>query len=124
MATIERVAATAQAKRKQSICRKCRQPITQEAWTRVSLDVMAKVVEPGLEVFYPQFYLEGTCQSHANMFGIERRFIRKKGGGITYKDTSRGGGAHLGHHLMARLLAMENQLWSAEIPLSRQFAIT
>lgn len=78
MATIERDAAAAQAKRKQSICSKCRQPLTREAWTRVSLDVMARVAEPGLEVFYPQFYLEGTAQSHANMFGIERRLIRKK----------------------------------------------
>jgi hypothetical protein len=39
----------------------------------VSLDVMAKTAEPALEVLYPQFYLEGTAQSHANMFGIERR---------------------------------------------------
>jgi hypothetical protein len=36
------------------------QPRTQEAWTRVSLDVMAKTAEPALEVLYPQFYLEGT----------------------------------------------------------------
>jgi hypothetical protein len=36
MATIERDAAAAQAKRKQSICPKCRQPVTPEAWTRVS----------------------------------------------------------------------------------------
>ena len=70
---MERNAAAAQARRKQSICPKCRQPIRQEAWTRVSLDVMAKTAEPALEVLYPQFYLEGTAQSHANMFGIERR---------------------------------------------------
>jgi hypothetical protein len=112
MSTIERDAAAAQAKRKQSICAKCRQPITQEAWTRVSLDVMAREAEPALEVFYPQFYLEGTAQSHANMFGIERRLIRKKGGGITYKETSPEEArfaVHLGHHLMVRLLVMQNQ---------------
>jgi hypothetical protein len=51
----------------------------------VSLDVMAKTAEPALEVLYPQFYLEGTAQSHTNMFGIERRLIRKNGG-ITYKE--------------------------------------
>jgi hypothetical protein len=115
MATIERDAGAAQAKRKQSICSKCRQPITQEAWTRVSLDVMAKTAEPALEVLYPQFYLEGTAQSHANMFGIERRLIRKKGGGITYKETSEGEArfaVHLGHHLMVRLLAMQNRYFS------------
>jgi hypothetical protein len=115
MTTIERDAAAAQAKRKQSICSKCRQPITQEAWTRVSLDVMAKAAESALEAFYPQFYLEGTAQSHANMFGIERRLIRKKGGGITYKDTSEEEArfaVHLGHHLMLRLLAMQNRYFS------------
>ena len=115
MTTIERDAAAAQAKRKQSICSKCRQPVTQEAWTRVSLDVMAKAAESALEAFYPQFYLEGTAQSHANMFGIERRLIRKKGGGITYKDTSEEEArfaVHLGHHLMLRLLAMQNRYFS------------
>ena len=115
MAAIERDAAAAQAKRKQSICPKCRQPVTQEAWTRVSLDVMAKTAEPALEVFYPQFYLEGTAQSHANMFGIERRLIRKKSGGITYKETSEEEArfaVHLGHHLMVRLLAMQNSYFA------------
>lgn len=115
MATIERNAAAAQAKRKQSICSKCRQPITQEAWTRVSLDVMAKTVEPALEVFYPQFYLEGTAQSHANMFGVERRLIRKKSGGVTYKETSEAEArfaVHLGHHLIVRLLAMQNRYFA------------
>ena len=110
MQTIEENASAAQAKRKQSICSKCHQPVTQEAWTRVNLDVMAKTAEPALAVFYPQFYLEGTAQSHANMFGIERRLIRKNGG-ITYKETSEQEArfaVHLGHHLMVRLLAMQN----------------
>jgi hypothetical protein len=76
---------------------------------------MAKAAEPALEVFYPQFYLEGTAQSHANMFGIERRLIRKKGGGITYKETSEEEarfGAHLDHHLMVRLLDMQNRCFA------------
>jgi len=115
MATIERDAAAAQSKRKQSICSKCRQPVTQEAWTRVSLDLMAKTAEPALGVFYPQFYLEGTAQSHANMFGIERRLVRMKGGGFSYKETSEEEArfaVHLGHHLMVRLLAMQNQYFA------------
>ena len=76
---------------------------------------MAKTAEPALEVFYPQFYLEGTTQSHANMFGIERRLIRKEGGGITYKETSEEEArfaVHLGHHLMVRLLAMQNRYFA------------
>jgi hypothetical protein len=114
MQAIEQDAASAEAKRKQSICPKCRQPITQEAWTRLSLDVMAKAAEPALEIFYPQFYLEGTAQSHANMFGIERRLIRKDGG-ITYKEVSEEEArfaVHLGHHLMVRLLAMQNRYFT------------
>jgi hypothetical protein len=112
--SIEKDAAAAQAKRKQSICSKCHQPITQEAWTRVSLDVMAKTAEPALAIFYPQFYLEGTAQSHANMFGIERRLLRKNGG-ITYKETSEEEArfaVHLGHHLMVRFLAMQNRYFN------------
>jgi hypothetical protein len=72
---------------------------------------MAKAAEPALEVFDPQFYLEGTAQSHANMFGIERRLVRKDGG-ITYKDSSEDEArfaVHLGHHLLVRLLTMQNQ---------------
>ena len=110
MQAIERDAAAAQAKRKQYICSKCHQPVTQAAWTRVSLDAMAKAAEPALEVLYPQFYLEGTAQSHANMFGIERRLIRK-GAGFSYKDISEEEAhfaLHLGHHLMVQLLLMQN----------------
>jgi hypothetical protein len=110
MATIEKNAAAAQAKRKQTICSRCHQPITQEAWTRTNLDVMAKAAAPELEVFYPQFYLEGTAQSHANMFGIERRLVRKNGR-ISYKETSEEEArfaVHLGHHLMVRVLGMQN----------------
>jgi hypothetical protein len=76
---------------------------------------MAKTAESALEVFYPQFYLEGTAQSHANMFGIERRLVREKGGAITYKETSEAEARfalHLGHHLMVRLLAMQNRYFS------------
>src|SRR5208337_1533753 len=103
-------AAAARAKRKETTCPRCRQPVTQDAWTRVSLDVMAKAVEPSLEVLYPQFYLEGTAQSHASMLGIERRLIQKDGG-YTYKDISEDEAQfalHLGHHLMVKLLWMQN----------------
>ena len=103
-------AAAAQAKRRESICSKCRQPVTQDAWTRVSLDVMAKAAEPSLEVLYPQFYLEGTQQSHASMLGIERRLIHENGA-YTYKDISEEEARfalHLGHHLMVKLLWLHN----------------
>ena len=110
MKTVEENAAAAQVKRKESMCSKCRQPITQDAWTRVSLDVMARTAEPALEVLYPQFYLDPKAQSHANMFGIERRLVRKDGS-TTYKEISEEEARfalHLGHHLMVRLLRMQN----------------
>lgn len=114
MRRIRADAAAAQAERKKSTCSKCGQPITQDAWTRVSLDVMARAVEPSLEVLYPQFYLEGTAQSHANMLGIERRLIQKDGGYI-YKDISEDEARfalHLGHHLMVKLLSMQNSYFN------------
>jgi len=43
---VQKDAEATKAKRKQSFCSKCRQPITNEAWTRVSLDVMAREVDP------------------------------------------------------------------------------
>jgi hypothetical protein len=122
MRTIEENAAAAQAKRKESMCSKCHQPITQDAWTRVSLDVMARTVEPALEVLYPQFYLDPTAQSHANMFGIERRLVRKNGS-ITYKDISEEEARfalHLGHHLMVRLLRMQNNYFRLGFDLEVQ----
>jgi Family of unknown function (DUF5677) len=41
------------AKRKEEICPKCRQPKTQEAWTRVTMLDMAKSVDSELAAIYP-----------------------------------------------------------------------
>jgi len=111
MQKVEENAAAAQAKRKQSICSKCRQPITQEAWTRVSMDVMANEVDPFLGLHYHEFYLETTAQSHPNMFGLERRLVPMEGGGYTYKEISEDEARfalYLGHNLMIRLLVLQN----------------
>lgn len=110
MAQLAANTAAARAKRKESICSKCNQPVTQQAWTRVSLDVMAKEVEPTLEVLYPQICLEGTQQSHANMLGMERRLIEKNGS-YTYKNISEDearAALHLAHHLIVKLLWTQN----------------
>ena len=48
------------------------------------------------------------------MFGIERRLIQKDEG-ISYKDISEEEArfaVHLGHHLMVRLLSMQNRYFS------------
>jgi hypothetical protein len=93
MQTVEQDAAAAEAKRKQSICSKCRQPVTQEAWTRISLDVMAKAAEPALEVFYPQSsILLGRDRAVAREHVRNRTQAYPKGRRIrVQRDFSRGG---------------------------------
>ena len=101
----------ARAKRKQSLCPKCKQPITNEAWTRVSLDVMARMVDSELEQLYGSIYLEGTYQAHANSLGIERRLVFT-GTGYQYKDISEDEAAqalHFAHRLMLKLVDLQNQ---------------
>jgi hypothetical protein len=76
------------------------------------MDVMANEVDPFLGLHYHEFYLETTAQSHANMFGLERRLVAKDGGGYSYKETSDDEARfalYLGHNLMIRLLAMQNE---------------
>jgi hypothetical protein len=112
MQKVEENAAEVSAKRKQSVCSKCHQPITQEAWTRVSMDVMAKEVDPFLGLHYHEFYVETTAQIHPNMFGMERRLVAIEGDGYTYKEISEDEArfaVYLGHNLMIRLLNMQNE---------------
>jgi hypothetical protein len=112
MQKVEDNAAAVLAKRRLSTCSKCHQPITKEAWTRVSMDVMAKEVDPFLGLHYHEFYLETTAQTHPNMFGVERRLVARAGGGYTYKEISEDEArlaVYLGHNLMIRLLLMQNE---------------
>jgi hypothetical protein len=107
---VRKDAEAAKAKKKQSVCSKCYQPVTNEAWTRVSLDVMAREVDTDLEKLYGPIYIEGTCQAHANSLGIERRLI-ETGNGYQYKDISEDEAAlaiQFAHRLMLRLIDMQN----------------
>jgi len=110
MDEVRQSAAASRAKRKQSICNKCGQPITNEAWTRVSLDVMAREVDPVLEEFYGPIYVEGTYQAHANSLGMERR-LEETVRGYKYKGISENEATlalHLAHNLMLRFVEMQN----------------
>ncbi len=69
MNQVRKDAEAAKAKRKESICSKCIQPITSEAWTRVSLEVMAREVDADLEKLYGPIYIEGTFQSPRKQHG-------------------------------------------------------
>src|SRR5438093_1408775 len=61
---------------RQSICKKCGQPKTDEAWTRVDLATMAQKADVNLAVLYGWCYLEPTFHSHATGFGLSRRLRR------------------------------------------------
>ena len=111
MEQVRKDAEAAKVKRKQSICSKCGQPITTEAWTRVSLDVMAREVDPDLEKLYGVIYLEGTGQVHANSLGMERRLVETESGykykGISENEASLA--VQFAHRLLLKFIDMQNR---------------
>ena len=64
----------AEAKKKVEYCKACSQPKTDEAWTRVDLDAMARKVGNDLLKLYGQYYLVPTLLTHATPFGLDIRF--------------------------------------------------
>jgi len=100
----------AKAKLKASICNKCKQPITQEQWTRVSLDTMAERADANLAVSYAYCYLLPTFHSHATAFGLESR-LRQTEAGFSFKETSEPEARQAllyAHGLILRLLKFQN----------------
>ena len=106
--------ARAQAKMKSELCKKCGQPVTQEAWTRVAVDSMAAKVDADtgtdLAKLYAFYYLVPTFHAHPTAFGLESR-LQKTDAGWVYKELSEPE-AHdtvmRGHVLILRLLALLN----------------
>jgi hypothetical protein len=106
IATLEQSYRQALQKRAETICKKCGQPKTQEAWTRRDLETMAKETDPNLACLYASCYLEPTCHSHATSFGIERRL-----NGRTYRDSSEAEARHafhLSHNLILQVLRLQD----------------
>jgi hypothetical protein len=100
----------AKAKLKASICNKCKQPITQEQWTRVSLDTMAQQADANLGVSYAYCYLLPTFHSHATAFGLESR-LRMTETGFSFKEISEPEARKAvlyAHGLILRLLKLQN----------------
>lgn len=64
----------AEAKKKIEYCKECNQPKTDEAWTRVDLDAMARKVGDDLLKLYGPYYLVPTLLTHATPFGLDIRF--------------------------------------------------
>jgi Family of unknown function (DUF5677) len=77
----------ARAKLKASYCNKCNQPITQEEWTRKSLETMAEKADANLAVSYAYCYLLPTFHSHATAFGLESR-LRRTEKGYSFREIS------------------------------------
>jgi Family of unknown function (DUF5677) len=73
---IQHAKKAAEEKKKIEYCTKCSQPKTDEAWTRVSLDAMAKKVDADLLNMYGEYYVVPTLLTHATPFGLDIRFRR------------------------------------------------
>lgn len=71
-------------------CKTCKQPITQDAWTRVDVATMAEQVDASkggnsLQNLYAPCYLMGTALMHPTPFGLELR-LERTDAGLVYKD--------------------------------------
>jgi hypothetical protein len=102
------------ATRKDSICNKCGQPKTQEAWTRVDLATMAKEADPNLAALYGACYLIPTFHSHATGFNLIDRFHRTESGN-SYQEMSEKEARQatmLAHNLLIRHLTLQNEYFN------------
>lgn len=102
--------AEAKARQKAELCNKCGRPTTQEAWTRVSLDAMAREVDEQLFKAYATCYLQPTFLTHATPTGLDFR-VRLTGNGPEYKQHSEpeaNGALQRGHFLILRVLSHLN----------------
>jgi hypothetical protein len=100
------------AKRADSVCDKCGQKKTQEAWTRLDLASMAKQTDINLSALYGACYLTPTFHSHATGFGLSARFRRNEDGATSYQEISEKEARQailLAHDLVLRHLGLQNE---------------
>jgi hypothetical protein len=100
----------AKARLKDTVCSKCDQPVTQEAWTRRSLETMAEKADENLARCYAYCYLVPTLHLHATPLGLESR-MRMTEAGFSFKETSEPEARKAllyGHGLVLRLLKHQN----------------
>lgn len=102
----------AKAKKEESVCKKCGQPKTAEAWTRVDVFSMAEKSDKDLADLYGSCYQEPTFHSHPTGFGVSRRMRRnEENAGWTFQEISEKeakSALHLAHNLVLRLLALQD----------------
>lgn len=98
----------------ETTCSKCSQPISQEAWTRRTLDTMAEKTDMNFKAAYPYCYLIPTFHSHATAFGIDARLYENESGVMAFKETTESDARHAvlyAHGMILRLMAFENQFF-------------
>ena len=106
---------------KNETCKKCGQPVTQEAWTRVSVDTMAEKVDAAtgstFAKLYATCYLVPTAFIHPTALGLEVR-AGLNSGDIIYRELSENE-AHdavmRGHGLVLRLLKHQNGFFNLKL---------
>jgi len=126
MEQVRKDAEAVKTKQKESICKECKQPKPNAAWTKASLDAMAREVDPELEKLYGVIYLEGTGQVHANSLGMERRLVETESGykykGISEDEASLA--VQFAHRLLLRFIDVQNRHFglSHEQAIGERFA--
>lgn len=98
-----------------SMCKKCGQPKTDEAWTRVDLATMAQRADANLAVLYGWCYLEPTFHSHATGSSISRRLKRNdENTGWTFREITEKEARtalQLAHNLILRVLKLHDSFF-------------
>lgn len=109
---LEEQAKAVRAKQKEEICRRCGQPITQEAWTRKTLKEMAEKAGYELSALYASAYLAPTFHSHPTSYDLQTRLTTTESGGFTFKDVTEkeaDGAVMTGHNLVLKLIQFQNE---------------
>ena len=117
LAEIQQRFKDAKAREKEELCNRCNQPITRDAWTRVSLDTMARKVNGELLNAYVTCYLQPTFLTHATPTGLDFR-VRFTESGPEYKllsEPEAHGAVLRAHFLILKLLRHLNDYFGLEM---------
>jgi len=109
----------AEARKKVEYCKECAQPKTDEAWTRVNLDAMAKKVEDDLLKMYGPYYLTPTLLTHATPFGLDLRFRKTDAAPdqVALNEKYARSSVWRGHYLMLWLLRHQDSYFNLGLKL-------
>jgi hypothetical protein len=112
IADLENKAAEAQSRLNESICTKCKQIISVQAWTKVTLLTMAEKVGASLSDLYAVAYQVPTSLAHATGESVNSKMEQTADGSWTYRMASSREMEHAlcaGHNLMLQVLGRQNE---------------